>query len=369
MCIRDRFKIDALPFSVFYGGEDIIPYGIDNYYPWRVNQAIRKSPTAMGCRKRLTEFIYGQGFGEKGNIVVNRDGETLNKITLKFIQNGYSTLSGGGLHFNFNVLGQITEIFFVDIEYIRKHTTQKQAKYGIYDPVLGNDIYSVDYVDVDLYGCYDPVERMQEKGLFNYRGQLYYYSKNNDIYPTSLFDSVTVSAEYERESQIYPYANIKNGFSGTSIVKKPSFGSGTDKKGVGELEENIQRLSGAENAGSKLIIEVPIDADGKMHNANLVEHLTPPNIDGMFELQDKKAENNILKACMMPSVLLGVTPDGMFNMATFRDAFEYKNADTEFDRNIIEEEFNAIIDKTVWNTGALELIPLEMKTAKTQVNV
>jgi hypothetical protein len=355
-----QFKVEAMPSSFFYGQEDIIPFGIDNFYPWRINTAIKKSPTAIGCNKRLSEFIYGQGFGEAGNVVVNRDGETLNKIALKFITRGYTALSGGGLHFNFNVFGQISEIFFVDIEYIRKHKDLKRASYGLFSPDLRQTLFT-EYVEVDLYGAYDPVDRMQEQGLTEYRGQLYYFSANSDIYPTSIFDSVAVSAEYERESQIYPLANIINGFSGTSIIKKPSFGTGTDTERMAEFETQVNSLSGAKNAGAKLIMEVPLDADGKMHNANLVEHLTPPNIDGMFEKQDAAAENKILKAAMMPKILLGVAESGMFNMASFRDAFDYKNSDTEFDRQIIESEFNAIVAKSVWRLPKLALKPLELK--------
>ena len=68
----------------------------------------------------------------------------------------------------------------------------------------------------------------------------------------------------------------------------------------------------------------------------------------------------------MPKVLLGVSDSGMFNQASFNDAFNYKNADTEGDRKIIEEEFEKILECSIFPLEIVEIVPLEMKGDQTE---
>lgn len=357
----DKLKIDALPSFIFNGSSDIIPYGIDNIYPHRIISALNKSSTAKGCVKRLREFIFGNnGFGKGGEIIVNRNNETLNQVLFQFIRNNYVQLSGGGLHLNFNASGLISEIFFVSIEHMRKCTNLKTAQYGLYDPKYCSRGFVNDFLEIDIYGKNDPVSRIREFGIDKYRGQLAFFNKDNDLYPDSDFEPVIVSAEYEFQSALYSYANMANGFSGMTIIKKPVLAA--DSKAVQVLEDKINNASGAVNAGSKIVLEVPIGDNGTIGTSNLVENISPPNVDSLSEKQDLKAQSNILKAAMMPGVLLGISETGMFNKESFNDAFDYKNADTEQDRELIETFFNSILDQSVFRTSELKIEPLSMKS-------
>ena len=49
------------------------------------------------------------------------------------------------------------------------------------------------------------------------------------------------------------------------------------------------------------------------------------------------------------------------NQAAFNDAFNYKNADTEGDRKIIEREFNKFLVNSVFPIKNIEITPLEMR--------
>ena len=102
----NRIKVESLPYSVYSGQVPIIPYGQDNLYPNRLINAIKKSPTAKGCSEMLAMFVQGNGLAFGGDMVVNRDGDTMNDILGKAVKD-YSGLNGFCLHFNFNILGQI----------------------------------------------------------------------------------------------------------------------------------------------------------------------------------------------------------------------------------------------------------------------
>ena len=361
----NQIKLESLPYFVFSGNADIIPYGEDNLYPFRVMSAISKSPTALGCVKRQSEFIMGNGLADgKGDIIVNRDGDTLNDIVNQCIRFGYSQYYGYGVHCNFNSLGQICEMFFVNLEYIRKHRTLNKAEYGIWRE-QGNYFTDFHNITVDLYDRKTVFSKMREVGTKDYKGQLHYYSKDKEIYPTSPLDSALISASYEKEAQIYPYANIKNGFSGNTIIKYPTLSMGEEaEEEAKEVQENLQKLHGADRAGSSLVVPVSVNKDGEPKEFKMVEHLSPTNVDTLFLNQNGKAENDILKVYNMPKILLGISDQGMFNAASFNDAFDYKNSDTEFDRKEIERDFNKLLKHSVWAMdieGGINFVPFQMK--------
>ena len=363
----NRIKVESLPYFVFAGDSDIVPYGLDNLYPRRIIQAVKKSPTALGCIKRQSEFIFGQGLADgHGDIIVNRDEETLNDIVSKAIRNGYSALGGFALHFNFNSLGQICEIFNIELEFVRKHKELRKVDYGLWREDNHSSL-GREYITLDLYGKSDPVSGFALDGL-DYKGQVFYFARDGEIYPTSPLDSAVISASYEKEAQIYTYANIRNGFSGTTIIKMPTVQTGD--KAVQEAEQvqnNIQSLHGADRAGSSLVISVPVDADGAPKPFQMVENLSPTNIDGLFEKQNLKAEKDILKVYNMPGELIGIPASGAFSRAAYDDAFNMKNSDTEIDRNTVEREFNKFLDKSVFGVSEIELVPLKLKGEEAEV--
>lgn len=383
--VVNEIKVNSLPSSVFANttGGEIVPYGLDNIYPQRIFDAISKSPTAKGCVKRLREFVFGLGT-EGGAEIVNREGDTLNDVLSGAIDS-YSKYFGFALHFNFNIFGQITEISVVDLRFIRKTVGLKTAIIGEWALNTFATFQDI-MVEVDLYNPETLEERIVlAGGIEKYKGQLLYFSADQQIYPTALLDSASTSANYEFESQIYTFANIKNGFSGNTIIKFPGMELGEesqeergsdqlvdgldnqrdidneDQNGVSKLQAELQALHGSENAGGSLVVQVPVSISGEFKDFKMVENLTPTNVDALFVNQNEKAENNILKVYTTPMILLGVASDGMFNQESFNDAFNYKNADTEGDRVVIERVFDSFLPRSVFVQSKINIIPLKMR--------
>lgn len=364
----NQIKIDSLPSFYFTGKASIFPYGSDNLYPDRILNAISKSPTSKGCVKREAEFIFGQGLKTGGDTVVNRYGETLNDIIRQCCFHGYSPLRGFGVHVNFNALGEICELFFVSYEYMRKHRNLQFVEYGVYSQGQNSVFANQNNVTVPIYKK-DTVLHYMEKagGVLKFNGAVVLYSGDLDIYPISPLDSASISSCFEYEAQIYPYANIKNGFSGNTIVKIPTLSSGDneddDDSPSARVAEKIKSVHGSDQAGSSIVVEVPQSVDGKTQPFQMVEHLSPTNVDDLFENQNDQAERNILKCYTMPMILLGVSSKGagMFNEASFADAFNYKNADTESDRQEIERFFNKILEDSCFGVSDIQIEPLRMK--------
>lgn len=357
--VINKIKVQSLPaFQFSIDSDDIIPFGTDNLYPQRILEAISGSPTAAGCVKRMREFIFGNGVSIGGDVIVNTDGDTLNDVINTSVFD-YSRFSGFAIHVNFNIFGKIVEITNVDFEYIRKLKNLEKVRIDNYSDNINAFFSSENGIEIDLYNP-SKLHSLND-GFDEYKGQVFYWSDENKIYPTAFIDNSSVSASYEREAQIYPYANMKNGFSGNTIVKYPTMKQGEEAQlEKDDLSEQLGALHGADRAGSSLVVSVPVNVSGDVSNHSMIEHLTPTNIDGLFVNQNKKAESDILKSYTMPKILLGQSDQGMFNQASFNDAFNYKNADYEGDRKKIERQFNQLLSNSIYPIP-VNLTPLEMK--------
>lgn len=354
---------------VEFNSEEIIRWGKNNLYPKRVKDYISLSPTATGCNRRFSEFCFGGGIeGDLGEAIVNRNGETLNDILLFCINNGYSQLFSFALHFNFNLLGDIIEIHAIDPSIIRKR------KDGITCQLKDWDNNSTDFlmhngngeeVIIDLFQKQNPLKGMRRDGLKKYKGQIYFFSIENDEfgYPYSPFHSVLNHLNYEKESQIYQNANIVQGFSGRHIIKVPIKGSGEQAAAeFKKIETEISDMHGAENAGRSVIIKTPINTDGEVKPFKVVESLTPPNVDKSFVEQNKASRVAITSTCNMPDILVGIQENGMFNQASFADAYNLKVTDTKRDRGLLEKSFNKVIKASVWKDfGSVSIKELKLE--------
>jgi len=356
----NRIKVESLPSFTFSGNAVIVPWGLDNLYPFRIQQAIKKSPTALGCIKRLNELVFGQGLNDGGDTIVNRNGETLNDVVSQSVR-AYNELGGFTCHFNFNALGEICEIFAPKIEHFRKHHDLKHVEFGLWNEG-GSTMFRNLFITLDLYGGKDALRLIPEGAKFNeYLGQIYYFAKDQEINPTSPLDSASISASYEKEAQIYTYANIRNGFSGNTVIKLPTIAGGEDAKEESlKLQESIESMHGAEHSGSSIVVPVSTGVTGEAKNFTMIENLTPTNVDGLFVNQNEKAEKDILKVYNMPGEIIGISQKNGFAQTAYDAAWNMKNRDVQGDRDIIAREFNKFLPNSCFGVKEIELVPLDM---------
>ena len=355
----NQVKVDSLPYFYFRSSEDIIPYGTDNLYPNRIVDAIKKSPTAKGCVKKQSEFIFGKGTGT--DIVVNRHGETLDDVVKQSIDHGYSNLGGFGIHMNFNLLGQITEMFFVSMEFIRKQKTMQKVEYSVWDTIRTN-IYLTESEEIYLYDPDKFLHQVKESGGFaKYKGACKIMNSDLGLYPVSPVDSASISASFEKEAQIYPYANIRNGFSNNTLIKLPTLADGKEADEiVSDFEEKIRSMHGADKAGSSIVTTVPANATGETSPFQMIENMTPTNVDEMFINQNAKAEADILKCYNMPAELIGIQKKGgVFNGQAYKEAYNMKILDSISMQNEVVSFYNKLLPRSVFGIDSISLTPLD----------
>lgn len=357
----NALNIESQPSKLYFNQKDIIPWGIDNLYPTRILKAIKHSPTAFACRNKEHEFVVGNGFSN-GDFVINRYGETLNDILRQSVFNGYSDLRCIVLHVNFNILGQVIEIFSTKPEYVRKASCLTKGFYNTWE----ENNYLNDDIELDLYGTKDPIEGIrnsynEEGKRIEYKGQIVFDTFNNDIYSTAKIDSASISASFEKESQMFSYAAINNGFSAGGVLKMPVMGAGTkNDENKNTLQEKVNKMVGAKSANGVMAMEVLLDNDNKMPSGSMFESFTHASMDTLYLNQNEKAQSNILVAYGTPPVLASINNRGLFSKQEYMEAFDYKNSATEFDRQTVERSFHKIIENSVWAANKSEIVPLNI---------
>ena len=357
IAITNEIQSYSVRSNSIYSG-DVINYGIDNLYPNQVFDIVQDSPTAGGCVKRKSEFVFGKGVDF--DIIVNRHNKTINDIISVSCQE-YSKYNGFALHFNYNLIGQIIEIQNVDLRYVRKLKDMLSVIVGkIRRDSKVINLSSANKVKISLYQPNGIKKYIKKSGGFKkFNGAVFYFNNNSGIYPVCTYDSALTSAQFEQEAQVFSYMHVKNGFSSCGVLKIPNMPD--DPKAKEDYEKEIKSIVGTQNAGSMLVIEAPLDLEGGMQAGKIFESFQTQDVDKVHQVQSDRAKDYLLRAFNMPEILLGVSNQGMFNQESFQDAFNYYNNDTERDRIKIEKSFNQFWPETSFSSelSEIEIIPLD----------
>lgn len=319
-----------------------LPYDVDNLYPNKVKAIAERSGTASGAIETFSSFIAGDGFAGM-ETVVNRSGQTIWNI-LRHVTNSRAMFRGWALHFNYNMLGQIVEINPVNFETLRIHRDLKRL---VLNPDWPRRMIRKN--EETIYYPFNPAKVQQEvlesDGISNYKGQILYWIPNPaDYYTTCEFDAVLDDAQFEAEAKLYGLSSIQNDYSLGGYLIYPK--ALVDQKEIESVKKELATDKGSENAGGTRVF-------GVMNGEGLAQWkyfwpISRNNIDGLHKNQLETAKFNIYAKFRQPPILNGVATQGMFNEASFADAFNYYNTQTETERKDIESALKKIFSFSIW---------------------
>lgn len=364
--IQRTLHVERLSVNIAYPADQIIPYDNDNLYPNKVKAIAQRSGTTMSAIKTQASFLSGDGFNQM-KIKVNKDGQTLWDI-LRHIATSKSWFYGYALHFNYNMLGQITSITPINFETIRWH---KSLQKFVYNPDWAKRyIFRKDEIEYMPFNP-DPeivLNQIKEAGdIDQYNGQILYWIPNlNDYYTVCNFDDVLDDAQFEAEVKLYSLSSVQNDYSLSGIISYPK--TIDSAEGKEKIQKELKGDTGSGNAGGIRVVSAPVQEEFK--SWKWFTPISRNNIDGLHTNQIERAKFNIYASFRQPPILNGVSNDGMFNEATFADAFNYYNAATETERKEIEGELNKIISFSIWaNIGEIQIQPKTYVTRESKQNL
>lgn len=346
---------------------NVLGYGLDNGYPNRMLNLYNASGSAKMCANLCATYLIGKGFEDLNfyKAIINDKGLTPDKL-LRRICDDLSKQRGFYVHVNFNALYKTESISYIPFEDCRFGINENDGKIGIWKHWYKQDgvRQRIDAEDVpNFLHTYDPRPEIIEKqveeagGWGNYKGQIFWNSKDFNPYPLASIDPVLDDVQAEIESAVTRRNNLRNNFQLKGIwVEK---GSKADERQQNEVVESIRSFMGPESESVTVVFSESDEGKDVPEFKPFQNNLN----DKIFQYTDQSARLAIYTQFGQPAVLhsdyLGASG---FNEGQLPQSMAYYNSFTEPDRILLEEVFTELFanfKEQVNPTGNYKIRPLE----------
>lgn len=362
-------------------GFDVHLNDVDNLYPDRLEAIEENSVTAISCSNKLGNFIFGKGFENNFDVMINtRKGKqiTLNRCLLD-VANSLKTHKGVFIHLNYDVEGKPN--YFDVLEY-KKCRTVIEDSYGNEGVIVYKDWAKTEKFNflnykknnkLKWFYPYNPkniaAQRVNDtpKGdiksqIRNYRGQVLYFSLdgNNKIYSKGWLNAQGMNdADSEYRMSLYHNNNIRLGFIDKTIL----ITNGLEPEAEESLKKDFKEWLGTENAGGVYFMNTPYVMDD-INSILKVESVQSSYDPKKFKEVLSDLQENIRKCYLqIPKILINDNDGGIFGTSgeAIKEAKTFYNEQTEYIRYEIEDLFKKIFDKE------FKIIPIIQEEASNDV--
>lgn len=279
----------------------VIFNGEDNLWPTIVENLIDASPTAAQCAWLYQCFIGGGGFEEElqVNLSDNYWEEYYPNDLLFDVCEPVSRHQGAFIHVRYNALFEKVGFKLMPYALCRLGKADSKGYKGkihVCDTGWGRG-YKKDRTKT--YDTYNPrpevilaqVER--DRGWSNYKGQIMFFKLDDKHdYPTSLIQRAYASADVENQLGMYYNSTVRRSFEDLSLIRHRKFEKNVDKD---KFYDNLKKVSGVENASSKLILEDDWDDENKEGNIR-IDTLSSKVKSDKYKHFEESSSNFIRKA-------------------------------------------------------------------------
>lgn len=329
-------------------------FGRDNLYPQKVEAVIDFSGTAASCVDIYQDFIQGEGFEDETleQVVVNRDGETLYDI-LDYVADDLARFKGFAIHCNFNLLGEIVSVRRLKFKQCRLGEPDGRGYVNkIAISRRWNEIYNLTNEkaqDVDYIYKFNPNPKVLQAqieeagGITAYKGQVFYYTPETDVYPKSPLDSVLEDIETDAHIKAFKNNSVKNNFLAFYIFKYyGSFEGPNDPKKRALLEELA--LFQGPNSKKVMLAELGDNVDPDLAKASLLEKVDLQDFDRLYEYTENSVKRNIIDNRKIPQALFSKFEGNNLGISSqiFSDACKQYNRVTFRERKTVKQAFEKI---------------------------
>jgi len=347
--------------------EGIISYDVDNAYPQRVQDIINSSGTGTLCTKIFGKFAYGNGFVNEllAKTLVNNKRLTANKLLIKSGK-AVSKFNGFAVHVNYDANFQKRSFNYIPFQDVRFTTSDNKdypdmlAVYHDWEKEKGSKIIKE---DVNYFNYYNPDPKEIQKqvdavgGWHNYKGQLMYWSVDGLEYPLSPSDSVLEDVQTDSHAKIFKLRNITTNFMASHFLKVQEF---EDEDDLIDFTNSINNFQGSDDASKIMIVEKSNDED-----IFELEKVDIQDIGDLYAFTEESARNNIIRAYLIPPVLLVAAAGKLGSSSEITDATAFYNGVTADVRNEISGVFSELFNNSVFgNFEDFDIEEVKAETAK-----
>lgn len=320
-----------------------VKYGDNNDFPDYLFNLYNNSSQMSAIIDTMLRYIEGNGIvSNYPKKIVNRKYERFEDLIEKLILD-YLLYGGFCFQITHNRLGEVAELNYVDMRYVRVSEDEEKIFYS--------KEWNKGRRTPKVYDRYSPNSKLPTS-IFYYKGR-----KTRDVYPVPLYLSALTSLEISTQIPEYHINCLENGFLPGGIINFCN-GSNLPEDVMDEIEEKIkEKFTGTRNA-SKILLSFN---DSTEHSTTFERLADDGNIDIYSNLANS-VEKDVYTAFRISKLLLGNGEDSTgFNKQSFIESFALYNKTVI---QPIQSEIESVIN-SVLGEGALKFDEFSIDWSKT----
>ena len=305
------------------------------------------SSTGVACSNLYAKFINGNGFSNPDiqGLVINRKKQTSGQL-LRLVSKDYSRFKSFAIHINYNLNYRIAEFSRIDPRYIRfglPDTNEYIPKIAIYNDWARDNYKVIKRKEIDYIDIYNPDPEAVRKqievaeGIDKYKGQILYFTGDEQGYPVAPHDSVLDDLEIDAKISRHSLTELEKGFMAKHILKLPfEFQDDEDRQ---KFKANLQAVEG-EDGDSLFVIEADLDKESQGLELIKVDHT---HTDLKFQNTQENSRQKIYRSYNQPGILHSDHKDsGLSSSDQIKTSFDFYNQHTSDERDMMIGVFKSL---------------------------
>ena len=352
-----------LPTERVISGRDIVEWGTRNSYPDYLLELFNNVPTLRSIINGNIDYIAGDDVtiaplqAEFTNQEMNRRGDTIRE-QVKDIAKDFEIYGGFALQVIRNYAGEVAEIYYVDMRYLR---TNKDGNVFYYSEKWGKGVR-----DVIVYPAFMPnldwSKLTDEERDRNASSILFVKNVHTQVYPAPLYAASVKACEIERQIDEFHLADINNHFVSSAIINFNNGDPGSEMKERVEKDLN-EKFAGAANGGRILVSWNP-----NKDSATSIAEFKMEDFGERYKALSQHSRTQIFTAFRAIPLIFGLTSEANTGFSTdeFEQSFKlYNRTQIQPVQRMICDAY----DKIYGQKGVMTIKPFSMDgTTEDNVN-
>ena len=352
-----------LPTERVISGRDIVEWGTRNSYPDYLLELFNNVPTLRSIINGNIDYIAGDDVtiaplqAEFTNQEMNRRGDTIRE-QVKDIAKDFEIYGGFALQVIRNYAGEVAEIYYVDMRYLR---TNKDGNVFYYSEKWGKGVR-----DVIVYPAFMPnldwSKLTDEERDRNASSILFVKNVHTQVYPAPLYAASVKACEIERQIDEFHLADINNHFVSSAIINFNNGDPGSEMKESVERDLN-EKFAGAANGGRILVSWNP-----NKDSATSIAEFKMEDFGERYKALSQHSRTQIFTAFRAIPLIFGLTSEANTGFSTdeFEQSFKlYNRTQIQPVQRMICDAY----DKIYGQKGVMTIKPFSMDgTTEDNVN-
>lgn len=313
-----------LPTEKTISGRDMVEWGTKNAYPDYLLDLYNNVPTLRSIINGNIDYVAGDDViieplqPEYTNSEMNRRGDTIRE-QVKDIAKDFEIYGGFALQVIRNLAGEIAEIYYLDMRYIR---TNKEGNVFYYSEKWNKG----GRADVVVYPAFLPNLKWEtlsdEEKNRHASSVLFVKNVHTQVYPAPVYAASVKACEIERQIDDFHLSDINNHFVSSAIINFNNGDPGDDRIKEEILEDLNEKFCGASNGG-----RIMVSWNKNKESATDIAEFKVEDFGERYKSLSQHSRQQIFTAFRAIPLIFGLTSEANTGFSTeeFEQSFKLYN--------------------------------------------